>query len=317
MFHGEIALMSGTANKPLAEKIAKQLKKKLIPVEINKFADSEIYIHIEKSVRDKDVYIIQSTSNPAHEYLMELLIMIDAMRRASADRITCVMPFFGYARQDRKSRSREAITAKLVANLLTTAGANRIISVDLHADQIQGFFDIPLDHVKGLPLIAEHFKKHRTKDTIVVSPDQGGIKINRDLANRLDVPLVIMEKSRSKKKHDTLTDMMILGDVKGKDILMVDDEINTAGTMTRACEMLKKAGAKDIRVACTHPVLAGPAVKRLDQCHLKEIVVLDTISLEGRKLPRNLKVLSIAPVIANIVNIINTSKPMGQYLDKL
>lgn len=317
MFHGQMALMSGTANKPIAEKIAKQLKQKLIPVEITKFADNEIHVHIEKSVRDKDVYIIQSTSNPAHEHLMELLIMIDALRRASASRITCVMPFFGYARQDRKSRSREAITAKLVANLLTTAGTNRVISVDLHADQVQGFFDIPLDHVRGLPLLAEHFKRHRTKNTVVVSPDQGSIKINRELANRLDTHMVIMEKSRSKKKHNTIDDMMILGDVKGKDIIMIDDEINTGGTIARACEMLKKAGAKDIRVGCTHPVFAGNAVKILDMCKLKEIVVLDTISLEKRKMPKNLKVLSIAPVIANIINIINTSKPMGIYLDKL
>ncbi|NOZ81416.1 MAG: ribose-phosphate diphosphokinase [DPANN group archaeon] len=301
----------------MAESIARLLKTDLTPVEICKFADHEIHIHIERSIRDKDVYIIESTNNPGHEYLMELLILIDAAKRASAARITCVMPFFGYARQDRKSRSREAITAKLVANMLTTAGANRIISADLHADQIQGFFDIPLDHIRGLPIIAEHFKQQNIRDLVVVSPDQGGIKINREMANRLGAPLVIMEKSRSKKKHNTLDDMMILGEVKGKNIVMIDDEINTAGTMARACTMLRKAGAKDIRVSCTHAVFAGPAVERLDACKLKEIVVLDTISQEGRKQPKNLTVLSIAPVLATIIDIINTSKPMGIYLDKL
>ncbi len=314
---GQIRLISGSANRPLAEEVAKILGIKLTPVRITKFADGETYVRILESIRGQDVYIIQPTGNPVNENLMELLLMIDALRRASAGSICAVMPFFGYARQDRKATSREPISAKLVANLISVAGANRVIACDLHAPQVQGFFDIPLDHLEGLPLISNYFKKKKIRDAVVVSPDIGGIKMNRKLAERLKVPLVLISKRRSLTKPDTVEEMEILGDVKGKNIIMTDDEINTAGTMVRAVELLKEAGARDIYVSATHAVLAGEAVQRLSSAPVKEVVVTNTLSVPEEKSFPKLRVVSIAKVVAETIRIINQGRPMGVYLENL
>ena len=315
MIVGEIKLISGTSNRPLAEEISKILKVPLTPVTIKKFSDGETYIKIEESVRGHDVYIIQSTCHPANDNVMELMILIDALRRASAWRISVVIPFFGYARQDRKALPREAIAAKLIANMLTAAGASRILVFNIHSDQIQGFFDIPLDYVSALPLIADYFKTKDLKNALAIAPDEGSIKPNKQLAQRLGIPLVMIYKERSKTQLDTFEDMKVLGDVKGKDCFMWDDEINTGGTIVRAINLLKEQGARNIYVSCTHPILAGPAVERLNNAPIKELVVTNTIPLKDKKL-KNVKVISIARTVADLMQIINAGKPMGKYLQE-
>jgi len=302
---------------PLANKVAKLLDVSLTPLNVTKFSDGETYVRIEESIREQDVYIIQPTSNPVNDNLMELLLVIDALKRASAGSICAVVPFFGYARQDRKATSREPISAKLVANMIATAGATRVITTDLHAPQVQGFFDIPLDHLCGLPLLSEHLRKKMTKNTIVVAPDAGGIKMNRDVSERLGVPLVIMYKRRSIKKKNVVAEMKILGEVKGKNVLMIDDEINTGGTMIKAAEMLKKAGALDIVISATHGVFAGNAVEKFKKAPIKQVIVTDTIHIPKKKQFPSLIIVSIATVIAETIKIINQSKPMGVFLDNL
>ena len=312
--HGnQIQIFSGNSNRPLAEKIAKKLNIELGGIEVGKFSDGEISVHIEETVRGKDLFIIQSTSAPVNQNLMELLIMIDAARRASAGRITAVMPYFGYARQDRKARSRDPITAKLVADIITTAGADRVLTMDLHASQIQGFFDIPVDHLLGGPILYDFFKKKVDDDFIVVSPDVGSVSRARNVATRLNCPMAIVDKRRP--KANAIEVMNIIGDVKGKRCLMVDDMIDTAGTIVQGAEALYQNGAKEIYACCTHAVLSGPAIERLQNSHITEVVVLDTIDLPEEKKIDKIKVLSVANVFAAAIENIYSDKPMSKIYE--
>ena len=314
--HGnEIELFSGNSNKPLAEAIAKELKIGLSGLEVGTFSDGEISVHLCETVRGKDVFLIQSTSAPVNNNLMELLIMIDAARRASAGRITAVIPYFGYARQDRKARSRDPITAKLVADILTTAGADRVLTMDLHAAQIQGFFDIPVDHLLGSAILAKYYKKKITEDWVVVSPDVGGVGRARNFASKINCPLAIVDKRRPKANQIEV--MNVIGDVAGKSCLMVDDMIDTAGTICQGAEALMKNGAKEVYACCTHGVLSGPALDRLTDSCIKEIAVLDTIDLtETAHKCAKLKVLSVAKLFAKaITSIYSDTSISGIYED--
>ena len=302
--HGNsIELLAGNSNKPLAEAIAKELKLSVSDAEVGKFSDGEISITLPKTVRGKDVFIIQSTSNPVNDNLMELLIMIDACKRASAGRITAVIPYFGYARQDRKARPRDPITAKLVADILTSAGANRVLTMDLHAAQIQGFFEIPVDHLYGAPLLAKYFKNKMNEDWVVVSPDVGSVGRARNFASRVNATLAIVDKRRP--KANAIEVMNVIGDVKGKACLMVDDMIDTAGTIVQGAEALVKNGAKEVYACCTHGVLSGPAMERLIASPIKEVAVLDTIDMpeEVRNNPK-IKVISVAKLIARAITTV-------------
>jgi len=312
--HGnEIKLFAGNSNKPLAEEIAAKLNTELGGIEVGSFSDGETCVHIEQTVRGRDLFIIQSTASPVNDNLMELLIMIDAARRASAGRITAVVPYFGYARQDRKARSRDPITAKLVADLITTAGADRLLTMDLHASQIQGFFNIPVDHLLGGPTLYNYFKDKVDEDFIVVSPDVGSVTRARNVATRLNCPMAIVDKRRP--KANAIEIMNIIGDVKGKKCLMVDDMIDTAGTIVQGAEALYQNGAKEIYACCTHGVLSGPAITRLQDSPIKEVVVLNTINLPEEKRIPKIKVLSIASIFAAAIENVYLDKPMSKIYD--
>lgn len=302
--HGnKIELLAGNSNLPLAEAIAKELKTTIAPAEVGKFSDGEISITLPNTVRGKDVFIIQSTSAPVNDNLMELMIMIDACKRASAGRITAVMPYFGYARQDRKARPRDPITAKLVADILTTAGADRILTMDLHAAQIQGFFEIPVDHLYGAPLLAKYYKKMMNEDWVVVSPDVGSVARARNFASRVNAPIAIVDKRRP--RANAIEVMNIIGDVKGKRCLMVDDMIDTAGTICQGAEALVKNGAAEVYACCTHGVLSGPALERLTNSPLKEIAILDTINVpENIRANPKIKIISVAKLFANAITTV-------------
>lgn len=281
-FDPKLKIFALNSNKPLAEKIADAVGVKLGKTSVDRFSDGEIRINIEESIRGDQVYIIQSTSAPVNDNLMELLIMIDALRRASAKTINVVIPYYGYARQDRKARSREPITAKLVANMLETAGATRILALDLHAAQIQGFFDIPLDHLMGAPLLADYFLNHHLdENAVVVSPDHGGVTRARKLAEFLKAPIAIIDKRRPRANVAEV--MNIIGDVKGKRAIMIDDMIDTAGTITLGAQALVDAGATEVYASCTHPVLSGPAIERIEKSPIKKLVVTDSIELPAAK----------------------------------
>ena len=302
--HGnKIEVISGNSNRPLAEAVAAELNIPLSEAEVGKFSDGEISITLPQTVRGRDVFIIQSTSIPVNDNLMELLIMIDACKRASAGRITAVMPYFGYARQDRKARPRDPITAKLVADILTSAGADRVLTMDLHAAQIQGFFDIPVDHLYGAPILARYFKNKMDENWCVVSPDVGSVGRARNFASRVNASLAIVDKRRP--KANAIEVMNVIGDVKGKSCIMVDDMIDTAGTICQGAQALVNNGAKEVYACCTHGVLSGPAMERLIASPIKQIVVLDTINLpeEVRKNPK-IKVLSVAKLVAKAINTI-------------
>ena len=277
--NGRVKLFAGSSSRKLAEKIAKYLEIGLTSVQIVKFADGETYVKSNESVRGDKVFIIQSTSKPVNESIMELLIFIDALRRSSAKEIIAVIPYYGYARQDRKASPREPITSKLVANLLTVAGATRVVTMDLHARQIQGFFDIPVDHMEALPVLAKYFLKYGfcNEDTVVVSPDVGGVKRARSLAKWLHSPLAIIDKRRAKANVSEV--MNIIGDVKGKKAILIDDMIDTAGTICNAAAALKDAGATEVFGCATHAVFSGPAVERLKESAFSEVVITDTIEL--------------------------------------
>jgi len=282
-----VKIFSLNSNLPLAEKIAQAVGVPLGKCTVNQFSDGEIQINIEESVRGCDVYVIQSTSYPVNDNLMELLIMIDALKRASAGTINVVMPYYGYARQDRKARAREPITSKLVANMLQIAGSDRIISVDLHAAQIQGFFDIPVDHLMGAPLIANYFLQNGLcgDDVVVVSPDHGGVTRARKLAEILKSPLAIIDKRRPRANVAEV--MNIIGNIEGKKCVLIDDMIDTAGTITLACNALREKGATEIYASCTHPVLSGPALERITDSAITKLVITDTINLpEERKIEK-------------------------------
>ena len=276
-----LKIFTGNAHRKLAEEIAEYLGVKVSQAEVNTFSDGEICVGINESVRGTDAFVIQPTCAPVNNNLMELLIMIDALRRASARRITAVIPYYGYARQDRKAKARDPITAKLIANLLTAAGARRILSIDFHAGQIQGFFDIPVDHLLVQPLIAEYFLNKGIDDFVVVSPDLGGVTRARGLAERLQASLAIIDKRRPCPNEAEV--MNIIGSVQGKNVVMIDDIIDTAGTITLGAEALKKSGARDVYACCTHPVLSGPAIQRLENSIIKEVVVTDTLPLNTEK----------------------------------
>ena len=314
--HGnEIKLFAGNSNRPLAEAIAKKLNTALGDVEVGKFSDGETSVHIAETVRGRDLFIIQSTSSPVNDNLMELLIMIDAAKRASAGRITAVMPYFGYARQDRKARSRDPITAKLVADLITTAGADRVLTMDLHAAQIQGFFTIPVDNLLGGPTLYNYFadKIHGSEEYIVVAPDVGSVNRARKVAERLNCQMAIIDKRRP--KANVMEVMNIIGSVEGKKCLMVDDMIDTAGTIVQGAQALADKGAKEIYACCTHAVFSGPAMERLEKSPIKELVVLDTIHLPPEKMLPKIKVLTVADMFAAAIENVYLDKPMSKIYD--
>ena len=302
--HGtKIEVLSGNSNRPLAEAVAKELNLPLSDAEVGKFSDGEISITLPQTVRGKDVFIIQSTSYPVNDNLMELLIMIDACKRASAGRITAVIPYFGYARQDRKARPRDPRTARLVAVILTGAGANRVMTMDLDAAQIQGFFEIPVDHLYGAPLLAKYYKNKMDENWVVVSPDMGSVGRARNFASRVDASIAIVDKRRP--KANTVEIMNIIGEVKGKTCLMVDDMIDTAGTICQGAEALVKNGAKEVYACCTHGVFSGPAMDRISASPIKELLVLDTIDMpESVKKNPKIKVMSVAKLIARAITTV-------------
>jgi len=311
--HGnEIKLFSGNSNRELAEAIAKKLNTELGEIEVSTFSDGEINVHIAETVRGRDVFIIQSTSSPVNDNLMELLIMIDAAKRASAGRITAVIPYFGYARQDRKARSRDPITAKLVANLLTNAGADRVLTMDLHADQIQGFFDIPVDNLLGGPTLYNYFAKQGDIE-VVVAPDVGAVKRSRKVAEKFGVPLAIIDKRRP--KANVMEVMSIIGDVKGKKCLMIDDMVDTAGTLCQGAQAIKDAGASAVYAGCSHGVLSGPAIERLKNSTIDKFVVLDTIHIPEEKMLDKIEVLSVASIFAAAIENVYLDKPMSKLYD--
>ena len=311
--HGnEIKLFSGNSNRPLAEAIAKKLNTELGEIDVSTFSDGEISIHIGETVRGRDLFIIQSTCDPVNDNLMELLIMIDAAKRASAGRITAVIPYFGYARQDRKARSRDPITAKLVANLITAAGADRVLTMDLHAEQIQGFFDIPVDNLLGGPTVYNYFSKLNNID-VVVAPDMGSVKRARKVAEKFGVPIAIIDKRRP--KANVMEVMNIIGDVNGKRCFMIDDMIDTAGTICQGAKALKDLGATEIYAACTHAVLSGPAIQRLQESPITKLVMLDTIHLPEEKLLDKFEVLSVADIFAAAIENVYLDKPMSKLYD--
>lgn len=312
--HGnEIKLFAGNSNRPLAERIATKLNTSLGEVEVCKFSDGETSVHIGETVRGRDLFIIQSTSAPVNDNLMELLIMIDAAKRASAGRITAVIPYFGYARQDRKARSRDPITAKLVADLLTSAGADRVLTMDLHAAQIQGFFNIPVDNLLGGPSLYNYYADKLSDDFVVVSPDIGSVNRSRKVAERLGVPLAIIDKRRP--RANVMEVMNIIGEVKGKRCLLADDMIDTGGTICQGAQALVNAGAKEIKACCTHAVLSGDALKRLEESAIDELVMLDTIYLPEEKLLPKIKILSTADIWASAIENVYLDKPMSKIYD--
>ncbi|HLF94306.1 MAG TPA: ribose-phosphate pyrophosphokinase [Planctomycetota bacterium] len=305
-----LLVFSGGANRPLSDKVCQFLNLDPGKVEISRFPDGEIDMKVLEDVRGSDVYVLQSTCSPVNENLMELLILIDCLRRASAERITAVVPYFGYARQDRKAEGRVPISAKLVANLITAAGATRALSVDLHAPQIQGFFDIPMDHLYAAPVLLDYFKRLNLKDVTVVSPDVGGIKMARAYAKRLGADLAIVDKRRS---GPTETEVMhVIGEVGGRNVILVDDMISTGTSICEASRACRKNGAKEIYICATHAVLAGKAVEKLSKAPIKEIIVTDTIPLDGKdkELP-NLRVLTIANLVGEAIRRIHHSESIS------
>lgn len=309
-FDPNLKIFSLSSNRPLAEKIAHTVGVELGKLSVDRFSDGEIQINIEESIRGDNVYIVQSTSAPVNDNLMELLIMVDALRRASAATINVVIPYYGYARQDRKARSREPITAKLVANMLEHSGVDRVIALDLHAAQIQGFFDIPVDHLMAAPLLADYFiKQGVAKDAVVISPDHGGVTRARALAEFLKAPIAIIDKRRPRANVAQI--MNIIGDVKGKKCIMIDDMIDTAGTITKGAQALIDAGATEVYASCTHAVLSGPAITRLQDSPLKEVVVTDSIRLPEEKQIDKIKQVSVAPLIGDAIKRINENRPVS------
>lgn len=308
-----LQLFTLNSNQPLAEEIASHIGVDLGKCTVSTFSDGETQINIEESVRGCDVYIIQSSSSPVNENIMELLILIDAVRRAAASTITIVMPYYGYARQDRKARAREPITSKLVANLLETSGADRVVTLDLHAPQIQGFFDVPIDHLVGVPLLSDYFEAKNLEDVVVVSPDHGGVVRARKMADRLKAPIGIIDKRRPKPNVAEV--MNIIGEVEGKTVIIIDDIIDTAGTMCLAIDALIEKGAKEVYAACTHPVLSGPAIERLEKSPLKELVVTNTIQLPEEKKIDKITQLSVAELIGDAIRRIHEDKSVSVLFD--
>lgn len=310
----KITVFSLSSSKKLAQDIASILGTKVGDCKVHHFADGEILCEIGESVRGKDVFIVQSTSNPVTENLMEILVLTDALKRASAREITAVIPYFGYARQDRKAKPRQPITSKLVADLLTTAGVNRVVTVDLHAAQIQGFFDIPVDEMQALPLLIKYFRKKKVQDLCVVSPDHGGATRARKMSEAFDCPIAIIDKRRPKPNVAEV--MGIIGNVEGKNCILIDDMIDTAGTITAGVDMLKQKGAKDVYIACTHGVLSGPAIERLSTCAAKEVVITNTIEIPQEKKFDKLVSVSVAGLLAHTIENIENDLPVSDVFSQ-
>lgn len=309
----KLQLFTLNSNEELAQEISEHIGVPLGKCTVTKFSDGETQINIEESVRGYDVYIIQSTSEPVNENIMELLILIDALKRASAESINLVMPYYGYARQDRKARSREPITSKLVANLLETTGADRVVTLDLHAPQIQGFFDIPIDHLQGVPLLSEYIKEKNLEDLVIVSPDHGGVIRARRMADRLKAPIGIIDKRRPKPNVAEV--MNIIGDIEGKTAIIVDDIIDTAGTMQLAADALIENGAKAVYACVTHPVLSGPAIERIENSKIKELVITNSIKLPEEKKIDKVTQLSVAPLIGEAIMRIHNDQSVSILFD--
>lgn len=308
-----LKIFSCSSNPKLAEAIARYIGVELGNAVMSRFSDGEIHIRLDDSVRGSDVYLIQSTCAPVNDHLIELLVMVDALKRASAKTINVVIPYYGYARQDRKARSRDPITAKLVANLIETAGAHRVIAMDLHAMQIQGFFDIPVDHLLGVPILGDYFHEKGLVSPVVVSPDHGGVVRARRLADTLQAPLAIIDKRRP--EPGVVEVMNIIGDVAGRTAILIDDIIDTAGTIVLAANALKEAGALDIYACCTHPVLSGPAIERLEASPILEIVVTDTIPIHSSLSTSKLKVLSVAPLMGEAIVRIHEQQSISKLFE--
>jgi len=295
-----IRILGGNSNKPLTQSICSLLGTTPGEAKVSTFSDGETAVEINESIRGKDIFIVQSTCPPTNEHLMELLVMLDAVKRASACRIAAVIPYFGYARQDRKATGRTPISAKLVANLLAVAGAHRVLTVDLHAGQIQGFFDIPVDNLFAKPVMLDHIKENYAEDLVIVSPDAGGVERARAYAKPLQADLAIIDKRRERANLSEV--MHIIGDVKDKKCLLVDDMVDTAGTLTNAAKALKEAGAKKVSACCTHPILSGPAIDRINNSMIEELIVTNTVPLRGAAAQcKKITVLSVAPILAEAI----------------
>lgn len=311
----ECLIFSGNANPELTKKICDYLNMPMGNAEISRFNDGEIRIKIDDDVRGRDVFIVQPTCHPVNENIMELLILIDAIRRASARRITAVVPYYGYSRQDRKDRPRVPITAKLVANLITGAGANRVLTMDLHAGQIQGFFDIPLDNLFAINVFLDYFERLHLPNLVVVSPDVGGIKMARAYAKKFNSDLAVVDKRRINDKEAEV--MNIMGEIKGKNVCLIDDLVATAGTLVEAVAALKSAGAKKVYAAATHPVLSGPAIERIKSSELEELIVTDTIPIPQEKMISQIKVLSVSALLGQAIERIHNEQSISSLFDKV
>ena len=309
--HSKLKVFAGSSNPELAEKICQDLDIKLGKCDLSRFSDGEIYLQIKDNVRGRDVFVVQTTCTPVDEHLMELLLMMDALRRASARRITAVLPYYGYSRQDRKDRPRVPISAKLVASLLVTAGANRVLTIDLHAAQIQGFFDIPVDHLYGRPVLVEYLKSLRLPSLTVISPDAGGVERSRALAKRLGAPLAILDKRREGPNITEVT--RVIGAVRGQTCLIIDDMVDTAGTLVKGVEALINQGAASVYACCTHAVLSGSAVDRINDSSLKELVVTDSIPLTPKaQACDKIRQLSVSNLLAQAIESIHNESSVSR-----
>jgi ribose-phosphate pyrophosphokinase len=309
--HG-FKLLSGTSNRPLAEEISRQLGVDLCKVTVSRFADGEIFVRIDENVRGNDVFIVQSTNPPA-DNVMELLLLIDAARRASAARITVVMPYYGYARQDRKDQPRVAIAAKLLANMIQTAGAHRVLGLDFHQHQLQGFFDVPVDHLYARPVLVSHYRRKKLKDLVIVAPDVGSAKMARGFAKQLDATLAIIDKRRPKANVSEVVN--VVGEVAGKDCLITDDMIDTAGTVAEAAKALKNLGANDVYICATHALFSGPARQRLADAPITEVTVTDTIWLPEERRPPQLQVLSVGELLSKAIRFTHAEQSVSTLFD--
>ena len=305
-------IISGTANPALADEVARQLGVELAKVTATRFSDGEIFVRIDENIRGSDLFIIQSTNPPA-DNILEMLLLIDAARRASAHRITCVLPYFGYARQDRKDQPRVAIAAKLMANMIQAAGADRVLGLDFHQHQLQGFFDVPVDHLYAAPVLTAHYRKKELKDLVVVAPDVGAAKMARGFAKRLDASLAIVDKRRPRANVAEVVN--VVGDVEGRDCLIADDMIDTAGTMTEAARALKALGAADIYVCATHALLSGPAKQRFDDAPIKEVTVTDSVAIPESRRPHQLNVLSVGELLSKAIRFTHSEQSVSSLFD--
>lgn len=311
---GNYKVFAANSHPGLAEEIASIMGKPLGQLEVKKFSDGETCVNLGETVRGVDCFVIQSTCDPVNDNLMELLITIDAMKRASAGRISAVVPYYGYARQDRKAKARDPITAKLVADMLVAAGADRIITMDLHAAQIQGYFTIPVDHLIGLPILREYYSRQNLDDIVIVSPDHGSVPRARNMAEPLNAPIAIVDKRRPKPNVSEI--MNIIGDIEDKNCILIDDMIDTAGTITNAANALKDMGARSVRACATHPVLSGPAIEKIENSAIEELVLLNTMPIPEEKLTDKMKVLSVGPVFAEALTRIHNNESISKIYDE-